>query len=91
MSDVTADGRSLHDAEFTARHFLIHTNTLDNWLSKGYVRAYRANGAGPLLYDLDEIETALVRIGRRKMRDGRRRGARGRVVAVVTAVGDGAS
>lgn len=85
MSIATADGKRLHNAEYTARYFLIHPNTLENWLSRGYIRAFRLDGSGPLLYDLDEIERAFKLHGPRKMRDGRKRGAKGRVVAVVTA------
>ncbi|GAA1161496.1 hypothetical protein F6W69_06045 [Microbacterium oxydans] len=87
MSEATADAKRLHEADFTARHFLVHPNTIENWLSRGYIRAFRLNGTGPLLFDLDEIERAFKVYGPSKMRDGRKRGAKGRVVAVVVAEG----
>lgn len=70
----------------TARHFQVSTTTIENWLHRGFIRAYRVDGQRTLLYNLDEIDRAF-RVHSPKMRDGRRRGAKGRVVAVVVPEG----
>lgn len=63
----------------TARLFEVSTRTIENWHEKGYITAYR-DGTGPLLYDSEEIERALASRPRSQMRDGRRRGEKGRIV-----------
>lgn len=80
MSTDNPATRRLRDAASTAQFFQVHSATVDNWLGKGYIRAYKLNNSGPLLFDIDEIERAFKLYGPRKMRDGRRRGAKGRVV-----------
>jgi len=65
--------------EPTARLFQVSTRTIENWHEKGYIAAYR-DGSGKLHYDADEIERALASRPRTEMRDGRKRGAKGRIV-----------
>lgn len=63
----------------TARLFQVSTRTIENWHEKGFIAAYR-DGSGVLQYDSEEIERALAARPRTQMRDGRRRGPRGRIV-----------
>ncbi|KRB38817.1 helix-turn-helix domain-containing protein [Microbacterium sp. Root180] len=86
MSIDTADGKRLRTTADTARHFMVHPATVENWLSRGFIRAFRVDGAGPILFDIDEVDRAF-KVHAPKMRDGRRRGARGRVVAIVVPEG----
>ena len=56
----------------------IHPNTLKNWVSSGFITAYKTSD-GSFAYDLDEIEAELARNPR--MRDKRNPfGERARVV-----------
>ena len=91
MSDTdTPAPRRLHKGDETARFFQVGTETVTNWLHRGYIRAYKIEGSRALHYDLDEIERAFKVYGPAKMRDGRKRG-RGRVVPVSVAVSDGSA
>ncbi|WP_062203985.1 hypothetical protein [Demequina salsinemoris] len=62
-----------------AHYFNVSERTVSNWHGSGYINGYR-DGTGEVLYDLDEIEHALKVRPRTQMRDGRVRGARGRIV-----------
>lgn len=88
MSIDTADGKRLRTTAETARHFMVHPATIENWHGHGYVRAFRLDGTGPILFDIDEVERAF-KVHGSKMRDGRRRGAKGRVLPVVVAEPEG--
>ncbi|MCK6081486.1 hypothetical protein KZX37_08295 [Microbacterium sp. EYE_5] len=80
----TPSAPRLLDRRNTALHFQVNPATIDNWLSRGYIKAYRLDFSRSLFYDLDEIERALKLRGS-KMRDGRRRGTKGQVVRLITA------
>lgn len=64
--------RRLANVEQTARYCQVHQRTVENWLEKRYVGTYRRAGSKELLIDLDELESAFIRLGRSKMRDGRK-------------------
>lgn len=82
MSTFTKpDGGTVGHLPETIEHFLISDETLFNWHEKGYIKAYRPTGGGPLLYDWAEIEQALLDNPGR-MRDGRKRGPRGKVLPI---------
>ncbi|CAN7443282.1 hypothetical protein LJR042_002866 [Microbacterium maritypicum] len=88
MSETnTPAARRFRNAEGAASHFMVTAETLTNWHHRGYIRGYRIEGVRGIQFDLDEIERAFKVYGPSKMRDGRRRGAKGRVVAVVVAEG----
>ncbi len=84
----TDDHRRLFETVDLAREVQVHPATVENWLGRGYIRAYRVNGTGPILFDLDEVERAFSMLGPKKMRDGRRRGAKGRVVPIAVVATD---
>jgi len=81
--------RRLRDGAGAARFFQVGTDTITNWLHRGYIRAYRIDGVRALQYDLDEIERAFKVYGPARMRDGRKRGAKGRVVPLVVVASEG--
>lgn len=64
--------RRFATVEQTARFCEVHQRTVENWLEKRYVGTYRRAGSKELLIDLDELESAFIRLGRGKMRDGRK-------------------
>lgn len=61
-----------------AAHLQISSRTADLWHSKDYITGYLDEG-GSLVYNLEEVELAIALSGGR-MRDGRKRGKKGRVV-----------
>ncbi len=66
-----------------AQIFLIAPETVQNWIGRGYIHAYRTRRAdgtlSPVHVDTLEIEAAFKRYGPKKMRDGRKKFG-GRVV-----------
>lgn len=80
--------RRLRKAAEAARYFQVSPTTIENWLHRAYIRAYRVEGNRSLMYDLDEIERAFKMHGPDKMRDGRRRGA-GHVVPLTVVASEG--
>jgi hypothetical protein len=90
MSDPnTPAPRRLVTHTAAAAHVMVSPDTIVNWHHRGYIRAYRLAGIRGLHFDLDEIERGFKTFGPGKMRDGRKRGARGRVVPVVVVVPEG--
>ncbi|WP_336628810.1 MULTISPECIES: hypothetical protein [unclassified Microbacterium] len=88
MSDTdTPAPRRMRDGEGVAQFFQVGEETVVRWRNLGYIRAYRLDGRRALQYDLDEIERAFKTQGPRKMRDGRKRGAKGRIVRLIVAEG----
>ncbi len=79
--------RRLRSRQATAEHFRVSAATIDNWHGRGYLKAYKIDNTRTLYFDLDEIERAFIQQGS-KMRDGRRRGAKGQVVRLVTSVAE---
>lgn len=69
----------------TARFFQVSPRTIENWHERGYIVGYRTTSR-EIRFDLDEIELKLTTMPRSKMRDGRRRGRRGRVVVLPVVV-----
>jgi hypothetical protein len=61
-----------------ARHFNVHSRTIERWLGQGFIVGYSA-GPRDIRVDLDEVEAQLL--VNPKMRDGRRPyGPRARIV-----------
>lgn len=82
MSDDITPRRLLPQPRL-AQTVQVGTETVTNWLHRGYIKGYRVEGTRVLHFDLDEVERAFKIYGPAKMRDGRRRGAKGRVVRAV--------
>lgn len=90
MSTDNPTARRLRDLAGTAAYAQVHPATVESWHGKAYITAYKVNNAGPIMFDLDELERAFKLFGPHKMRDGRRRGAKGRVVPLAVVVTEGA-
>lgn len=89
-TDNSPTARRLRNLADTAEYAQVHPATVESWHGKGYISAYKLNNSGPILFDLDELERAFKTYGPQKMRDGRRRGAKGRVVPLAVVVTEGA-
>ena len=87
-SDNTPTDRRLRDMAGTAEYAQVHPATVESWHGKGYITAYKLNNSGPIMFDLDELERAFKLFGPQKMRDGRRRGAKGRVVPLAVVMNE---
>ena len=61
-----------------AAHLQISSRTADLWHSKDYITGYFDDDEG-LVYNLEEVELAIA-MSNGRMRDGRKRGKKGRVV-----------
>ncbi|GAA1942323.1 hypothetical protein [Agromyces allii] len=83
MSNVIGERRKLATFAEAAAYCEVSPRSIENWVSKRFIKAYRRQNSRELLVDLDELEGAFIRFGRTKMRDGRKTSGNVRIVEIV--------